>query len=149
MPLEGLGEPTSCELRWPHPFGSSNASCISTIGPGACFGEIALLRDTTRAATVIALTTVTVAALDAATFKSVSVKGAGCSSEADREKVLAIIESSYTSLRAFDRHVSQMLVELHEAPNRKSSAMLRSLTRKQSRPSFSEGPPGPSKPIVV
>ena len=38
------------------------------------------------------------------TFHSVSIRSAKCSTESDKEKVLAIIESSYASLKAFDKH---------------------------------------------
>jgi hypothetical protein len=46
------------------------------------------------------------------TFRTVSIEDAKCSSEADKEKILAIIESSFISLKAFDRHISNLLTEV-------------------------------------
>ena len=43
-------------------------------------------------------------------FKDVRVHEAGCASESDREKILGIIEASFASLAAFDRHISRVLL---------------------------------------
>lgn len=43
-------------------------------------------------------------------FKRVKVADAGCSNESDREKILGIIEASFASLDAFDRHISRVLL---------------------------------------
>lgn len=60
------------------------------------------------------------------TFQRVNIRQAKCSSASDREKVLAIIESSYASLKAFDLHVSKLL--LKQCARRQSSSMSRSLS---------------------
>ena len=46
------------------------------------------------------------------TFKSVDVHDAACYNAADRAKILAIIEASFNSLKAFDRHVSKVLQDV-------------------------------------
>jgi hypothetical protein len=46
------------------------------------------------------------------TFRTISIKDAHCSSEADKEKILAIVESSFSSVKAFDRHISKLLTEV-------------------------------------
>ena len=46
------------------------------------------------------------------TFRTVSIEDAKCSSEADKEKILAIIETSFITFKAFDRHISNLLVQV-------------------------------------
>jgi hypothetical protein len=50
--------------------------------------------------------------LVSSTFRTVCVREAHCSSQPDKEKILAIIESSFTSLTAFDRHVGLLLTDV-------------------------------------
>jgi hypothetical protein len=47
-----------------------------------------------------------------ASFRATSIMDAACSSEADKEKILAIIESSFSSLKAFNRHISTLLQDV-------------------------------------
>ena len=46
------------------------------------------------------------------TFRTVSVRNAQCSSPDDREKMLVIIESSFSTLRAFDKYISTLLIKV-------------------------------------
>ena len=67
-------------------------------------------------------------------FKRVSMKAARCYSEPDKEKVLAIIESSFTSLRAFDRHISRLLTEAAQSSLERRGSFI--MDRMASRKSF-------------
>ena len=44
-------------------------------------------------------------------FKSVNVRDAACHSAGNKQKILSIIESSFTSLNAFDKHVQRVLLD--------------------------------------
>lgn len=52
------------------------------------------------------------------TFHHVSVEYAKCSSAKDRETILAIIETSFTSLHAFDQYIGRLLTKYLAAPER-------------------------------
>lgn len=45
-------------------------------------------------------------------FRTISVADAQCSSQRDRQKILAIIESSFTSLKAYDAHMAKLLLDV-------------------------------------
>jgi hypothetical protein len=69
-------------------------------------------------------------------FKRLSVEAAQCSSAQDREKILAIIETSFNSLKAFDAYISKLLIEV-TTPERRAvlpklpKKLLSFLSRKQ------------------
>jgi hypothetical protein len=45
-------------------------------------------------------------------FQTVNLRQAKCSSPDDREKILVIIESSFSTLRGFDAHISKLLMQV-------------------------------------
>ncbi len=69
-------------------------------------------------------------------FRNASITKAQCSSEGDRNKILGIIEASFTSLGAFDRHLRRLLLDAEQATRRRLNHQ-RSSAEQENDPSSS------------